>query len=611
MSEPEQTSGGGLALAFCIEGAFAVLVLLPTTQLLDPKAAAAMALAALFCLSFALPGSGSESLRKPPAFLFLAWAAVGLAAGLSRSFSPYRTLVSGVGEAAFAGVGICFCLAIGPRLWRDGVLRTWRWTTLLLAAYALAQRLGFDPVAAYTLAGSNLRAMGSFGNPGYLAAFLCLSWPLFLVWVPARRAAALGLVFAALVATQSRAGLLALALQGLALGFMKWRRAPVPAPEGATPRPAVPQTPVPQTFLGRITGGRAGSVVVAAIVMGLAGPLVGALFPPVQWLRPTVRWSLWQAAFQLWLQRPLLGWGPGSFPLAFQDHAGAALVKIVNSGNQYAEDPHQVLLAVACAGGVLGLAALALGAWFFWREVGRSPLPEAPALGLGALGLLAQSQADRFFFLPGVFVPLCAAFGLLAWRKAEARTGAPDSSAKPKERPPGTAGGGLNLAFLTLAFVFAWRGFLPVLVHEQGTGSSLDAGVGVLAKAGNASVLAGQAVHSQDPMVYERLGDSLAAERHYAEAAQAFGQALVLQPTSGRAQNLGNCAMMLGDTKAATAAFRRAVALDPASSNAHFSLGYALFYQKRLKAALTELNTALRLDPSNAGAEQLKRQILQ
>jgi tetratricopeptide (TPR) repeat protein len=167
------------------------------------------------------------------------------------------------------------------------------------------------------------------------------------------------------------------------------------------------------------------------------------------------------------------------------------------------------------------------------------------------------------------------------------------------------------LAFLTLAFVFAWRGFLPVLVHEQGTGSSLDAGVGTLAKAGNASVLAGQAVHSGDPMVYERLGDSLAAEHHYAEAAQAFGQALVLQPTSGRAQNLGNCAMMLGDYKAATAAFRRAVALDPASSNAHFSLGYALFYQKRLKAAVTELNIALRLKPSNAGAEQLKRQILQ
>jgi O-antigen ligase len=601
MLEPERTSGGGVALAFCIGGAFGILVLLPTTQLLDPKAAAAMALAALFCLGFALPGSGSEHLRRPPAFLFLAWAAIGVAMGCSRAASPYRNLVSGVGEAAFAGVGICFCLAIGPRLWKDAVLRTWRWATLLLAAYALAQRLGFDPVAAYTLAGSNLRAMGSFGNPGYLAAFLCLSWPLFLVWDPARRAAALGLVFAALVATQSRAGLLALALQGALLGYARLRRAPAPAPDA---RPGGPRT-----FWERFAGGRLGSVVVAAVALGLIGPLAGALFPPVQWLRPTLRWPLWQAAFHLWLQRPVLGWGPGSFPLAFQDHASAALVGIVNAGNQYAEDPHQVLLAVACAGGLVGLAAFALGAWFFFREVGRSPLPEAPALGLGALGLFAQSQADRFFFLPGVFVPLCAAFGMLAWRAVQA--GAADKEAKPKESLPGTAGTGLNLAFLTLAFVFAWRGFLPVLVHEQGTGSSLDAGVGALATAGNPAVLAVQAVHSGDPMAFERLGDSLAAEHRYAEAARAFGQSLVLQPTSGRAQNLGNCAMMLGDTKAAEAAFKRAVALDPSSSNAHFSLGYALFYQKRLKAAVVQLDMALRLDPANAGAAQLKRQILQ
>ena len=54
-----------------------------------------------------------------------------------------------------------------------------------------------------------------------------------------------------------------------------------------------------------------------------------------------------------------------------------------------------------------------------------------------------------------------------------------------------------------------------------------------------------------------------------------------------------------------------AVELDAASSDAHFSLGYALFYQKRLKEAVDELDTALKLDPGNDSARKLKEQISQ
>ena len=51
--------------------------------------------------------------------------------------------------------------------------------------------------------------------------------------------------------------------------------------------------------------------------------------------------------------------------------------------------------------------------------------------------------------------------------------------------------------------------------------------------------------------------------------------------------------------------------MDPRSSDAHFSLGYALFFQKRLTQAVAELDEALRLDPGNANAQTLKRQIMQ
>ncbi|HTB21579.1 MAG TPA: tetratricopeptide repeat protein [bacterium] len=587
MLKPERGSGGGPALAFCIGGAFAALVLLPTTQLLDLKACAAMALACLLCLGLALPGGAAAGPARPPKAMALAWGAAGLAFLLCRLASPYRSLVSGLDGSALAGVLLCFCLASGPRAWGRAVLRTWPWAALVLAAYALAQRAGFEPISAYALAGSSQRAMGSFGNAGCLAAFLCLSWPMVLSWNGLRRAGALTLLFSALVATQSRAALLAVLVQGLCLGYLLWSRRGRPESARSGTAPAWTRGPL--------------AGLVAALGLSL---LALYLFPPSAWLRPTARWPLWQASFQLWTQRPLLGWGPGSFALAFQDHATGSLVSLVNSGNQYAEDPHQLLLAVACAGGLPGLAALAFGCAVFFRQALRSASAEAPLLALGGLGLLVEAQADRFFFLPGVFVPLCAAFGLLA---ADSKDAGAQVRAEPER---GAAPEWLSLLFLGLAFVFARQAYLPLARNAQGVGPALDAEVGSLAVAGDPTALAAQASKG-DPLALEKLGDALAAQRRYAEAADALAKALAIQPTRGRAQNLGNCSMMLGDYKAAEAAFRQAVALEPSSADAHFSLGYALFYQKRLKEAVAELDMALRLDPSHAGAMQLKKQILQ
>jgi tetratricopeptide (TPR) repeat protein len=68
--------------------------------------------------------------------------------------------------------------------------------------------------------------------------------------------------------------------------------------------------------------------------------------------------------------------------------------------------------------------------------------------------------------------------------------------------------------------------------------------------------------------------------------------------------------MMLGDAPAAERAFRVAVSLSPGSADAHFSLGYALYDEKRLKDSVSELDQALRLDPSQSGAAELRRHIL-
>lgn len=552
---------GSAALAFCIGGAFAAVVLLPLTQLLDLKAAAAMGLAALLLLGFAEAAWRGRKVGRPQGGL-LRVLGLGLVVAVeAQALSPYHP--GPPDPALLAGPLALAAFWLGPRAWGDRALGAWTWATVAVAGYALAQRLGVEPLAAYAEAGSRARAMGTYGNPGCLAAFLCLSWPLFLAWKGPARAAALALAWSALLATQSRAGVLALGLQLLLWGGQAWRR-------------------------GWRPGRRAVAAAVALLLAGLA------LAPPSTWSRPTLRLPLWRASWGLWLQRPWLGWGPGTFALAFQDHAAPALVARLNQGRQFAEDPHQLLLAVACGAGALGLAALlAGGLGFFWAV--RGAREDAAPLWLGVAGLLLQSQADRFFFQPGVFVPLCAGFGMAAWRpQADLGLG----------RPRGA------LVFLVAAGMVAWAGSRPLLDYRRAVGADLGDGAQALAPGESLDTLLARAQGSRDAADFDRLGAAYAGLRRYPEASAAFTQALALGPSPGRAQNLGNCAMMLGDPAAAEAAFRRAVSLDPGGSDAHFSLGYALYDEKRLKDAVDELDEALRLDPANAGARTLREQIL-
>ncbi|HXB97207.1 MAG TPA: tetratricopeptide repeat protein, partial [bacterium] len=555
--------GEGAALAFCVAGALAAVVLLPATLLLDLKATAGAWAAALACLGVvALLWQGQALRLPPPRALLVLLLGLGLG-GLSAAASPYRGLGledPGLASALILGAG----LWLAPPAWTRRSLEAWRWATLAVAGYALAQRLGVEPLQAYAQAGSRDRAMGSFGNAGYLAAFLCLSWPLFLSWRGGRRGFGLALALAALFATQSRAGLLALAAQLLLWGAQAWRG-------GWRPQPRL--------------------FVMLAVLLG--AELL--LFPASAWLRPTLRLPLWRASWDLWMQRPWLGWGPGSFALAFQDHGSQGLVGILSSGGQYAGDPHQLVLAVGCAVGLAGLAAFAGAMALLLGGLSRAEDPDFRPLWLGLAGLLAQSQCDRFFFQPGVLIPLGVVVAALP------REGA---ALPPALRRP------FAVALAPLVAALLWTGLHPLLAYHDAVGG--DAGAAAPAAAPQSLEDLQQAAQAgTDPAALDRLGSALAAAQRYREAAAAFDSAQRLAPSSGRAQNLGNCLMMLGDPSGAEAAFRKAVALDPHSADAHFSLGYALFDEKKLTQAVAELDTALTLDPGNPNALTLKRQITQ
>jgi hypothetical protein len=159
--------------------------------------------------------------------------------------------------------------------------------------------------------------------------------------------------------------------------------------------------------------GLAASVVVALLLRGraavqprwyaLVGPagvvILGSLLVPTTAARVTGsspfaestvtgRFLLWDESVQLWLAHPLVGVGPSRFVDAvnpFHTPQWAAAV------GPYAppDSPHNVVLQVACATGLLGLAALATIAAVAVRDALAVSSPQLVVAATVAAGLLA------------------------------------------------------------------------------------------------------------------------------------------------------------------------------------------------------------------------------
>jgi tetratricopeptide (TPR) repeat protein len=313
---------------------------------------------------------------------------------------------------------------------------------------------------------------------------------------------------------------------------------------------------------------RRGIALVGALLAGAAALRWGLQ----DFLRPTARLQVWQRTLAAAWERPWLGHGFEAFALQMDGRWGAALTQQLAETAQYVEHPHQVLLSVFFHTGLVGLLGFGLALGLLWRA------RLDPALRLGLLGLLAQAQFDRYFFHAGLLGPPAL---LLALRLPRPARGLSIALA-------------LGLSALAMVPLWQWRqavGPAGQLGPAPVTAPKLDAG-------------------STDPAHWDRQGTALASQGAFHEAAGAFRQALRLQPTSGRAQNLGNSLFAQGLFKEAEAAYREAVRLDPGSADAHFSLGYALYRLNRIRDAMASLDAALKLQPGHAEAATLKRQIL-
>jgi tetratricopeptide (TPR) repeat protein len=109
----------------------------------------------------------------------------------------------------------------------------------------------------------------------------------------------------------------------------------------------------------------------------------------------------------------------------------------------------------------------------------------------------------------------------------------------------------------------------------------------------------------QDARLHCAMGDILRRANRATEAMAEYELALRSDPTCQRAlHNLATLQLARDELDAAVRNYRAAVALDSGSAPAHFGLGVAYRKQGMLREARSEMEAALRLDPSLAPARQ-------
>lgn len=435
-SQPASTSFLGAAVGWVAVAALVALIL-GTSLLVDPTAYASfdapkrlialcgVSLAALAVFGLgARPRTGRPTWADVPAAPRIALlAAVGalLWASLSAAISPDRAVAL---DSLRTILGFCLLLPLGACALvarrRNLLLAALIAAATVNAALSLLQSRGTSLFRLQTYGTRN--ATGALaGNVGYLALSLAFAAVLALgILVASRRTrtrilalAALLLFLAGLFVNRNLTALVALVVGGF-------------------------------LFLILYFGRRSLLPVLAVIVaFGLASLLVAPLRQRVgdavqmvrggDWDRlTTYRTGAWAAALEMTRERPLAGFGPGTYTAEFTPHRLKAEIRTrrryVNPllTSSYSEAHCDYLQAFAETGVPGGLTALvAVGALF--AAVGRSAARPGPNRTEAAIlaGLLAAGAAAALTWFP-LQRPISAAPLLLAagrsWRIASERT---------------------------------------------------------------------------------------------------------------------------------------------------------------------------------------------
>ncbi|MBI3912354.1 MAG: O-antigen ligase family protein [Armatimonadetes bacterium] len=450
----------------------------------------------------------------------------------------------------------------GPSALRDGAGRPpggQRAVASLVAAGAVVTVIGLQQylATAVVLGDPYWRTFSVFDSPNLFASFLLITLPLALsAYVSVRERGLIllcGLIcllmFAALLTTGSRGGLYCLPLAGLVwLGF--WLRRGAERPPGWVWRLGalgllclVVAWPASQPFRARAQG-RGSAPLPAGLSRKLSGPR-GAQMETGESNR--FRALTWQGTLDMIRARPVLGFGAGTFEVAYPRYAKAGFTRRA----------HQSYLEYAAEMGVgaLGfwLAALVAAAWALLRGRGTDPW-WTPGLAAALAASAAHNLVDWSWSVAGVALPYWVLLGLVL----PIRSGSRQTEAAPVQLPRRRVAilavpAALCAGVLVLASAARWQSDIATARASAGDLSE------ALAAAEAAAALAPwRADHRADlARIQEALGNPGGAMR-------SLEAAIRLAPTAGRpATQLARLRHAQGDQAGALAILDRALQDNP------------------------------------------------
>ena len=376
----------------CLElGLFLVIVALPlavTPFTTGPFADAKIVLLGLGAL---LVWLGGVPIDRRLAAIAAAWVGVTIVAAVA-GVDPAAGLVasaSGQGGGVFLAICSAVLLVCGTGLPRELVARVRGWfvwtgaaVSCLLLLHRLAPEVLENAVPKVSFIGATL------GNQLFAAGFLAAAMAAAAVddGPVRRRLVLLALMTAAVTSTGERSSLL---LPIVALGVTWWRA-------GGGWRTAAP----------------AAAVVLGTFALWLAVQPILPGEPPresaIQQLAAPAtdpgRFVVWRVTAEAWLDRPILGWGPGTTMSAYLH---TATPDEVDSAARGWRDAHDLFLEAGVSTGVLGVVALAALLGIAAARSLRAPPERAWAVGAAAsLGASALVEPMNLVLTPLLF--LCA-----------------------------------------------------------------------------------------------------------------------------------------------------------------------------------------------------------
>jgi putative inorganic carbon (HCO3(-)) transporter len=359
------------------------------------------------------------------------------------------------------------------------------------------------------------------------------------------------------------------------------------------------------------------------------------------WLRQQAHILIWRDSLNMWLSKPVFGFGLGRFHIDFVNFASERLRSIWPERNFIINDAHNEYIQLLVENGIVGFCLFIIMMFTFFKETLKyiKKLEELKAsetkivltsLLSGCVAVLVQNffSVDLRFIISNIYLFLT--IGFITGSVSEIKEKSlifKSSIAK--------VFGIVLILFLSGVLSFSIKdktiSFLS-LAHFSSNGLKFkidDAGHGLLQYVIRPYLAVYKLQKEKDffdekifdtaktleelkeirkkfpnkSIIYERIAWIYAKEKKFDKAIENYVKAINLNPNSfGAYNNLGNIMFLLNNMDEAIKLYKKSIELNPKQVDARVNLGIAYYFKGKIDLAAEQFNEVLKIAPNNEKA---------